>query len=118
MLAFLLSPFGKIVGYAVGILFIAGLIFGWYEMKIAEAKREALVQFNKTQLEEVVKEKNTLIDQMKALQDQQAALESENNKLNDALNEKSEKVITIIQKSKDNNFDPIFKNMIEGLRGK
>ena len=51
MLAFLLTPFGRIVGYVAGGIMLVGLVFGWYELKIHEAKKEALASFNQMQLE-------------------------------------------------------------------
>ena len=117
MLSFLLSPLGKYAFYAVGIILIIGAVFGWYEIKIAEAKREALASFNQKQLEEVVKEQNIIISQMSALKAQEEAITEQTNKLNDNIKNKISHAEIVIKNSKDHSLDPIFNQILKSLRG-
>jgi hypothetical protein len=56
MLTFLLSPVGKIVGSIALVLFLIATGWGLLKMRDASVRREALLEFNKKQMELVISE--------------------------------------------------------------
>lgn len=117
-LSFLLSPFGKIVGYIFAGLLLVSLVFGWYEVKISEAKREALATFNQHQLEEVVKAQKLYDDDLKILQDKEREIQDSISKLNEDVNKKADKADETIRNSNDKNLDPLFNEILKNLKGR
>ncbi len=109
---------GKIVGYALGLISLAGVIFGWYELQISNAKKEALISFNQKQLEQVVKDQKTLSDEMQNLQIKEKTIEDENTKLNNTIKDVSSAAELAIKNSTDKQFDPIFNQILKSLKGK
>lgn len=118
MISFLLSPFGKIISIIAGIIMIFGVVWGFYELKISEAKKQALSTFNQTQLEEVLKEKNNIILQMQTLQQDKQELEDQNSQLNDKVNADNLRIDQFINSLNDNTLDPIFNRLLNKLRNK
>jgi len=117
MLAFLLTPLGRIIGYAGVAVLLCGLAFGWYEIKINQAKSEALATFNQQQLEQVVKDQQTLLNQMKVIQDQGQALQQSTDNLNKSIKDQADKADLTIKNSTDTQLDPLFNDVVKEIRG-
>ena len=117
MLEFLLSPIGKIVGYAVGILTLLGLVFGFYEIKIAEAKAEALATFNQQQLTQALADEQTYMKQMQTLEADKEAIQARNILLNGEIKDQADSASHIITNSKDTQTDPLFNEVLKELKG-
>jgi hypothetical protein len=116
MLAFLISPIGRIVAWGAGILTIISAALIWYNVQIYEAKKEALASFNQSQLQEVVKEQKQFIETQKNLQDKIDDLEAKNQLLNDAVKSASDKADQAIDASNDKQVDPLFNQTLKLLR--
>jgi hypothetical protein len=118
LITFLLSPFGKYIAAGVGILMLIGLAFGWYEVKISEAKHAALEQFNAQQLTQALKDKDTYIAQLKTVQAQLDAETAANAKLNDDIKLQDDQLQAFINSQNDIQNDPIFNQVLNQLKGK
>jgi predicted negative regulator of RcsB-dependent stress response len=118
MLAFLLTPFGRIVGYVAGGIMLAGLVFGWYELKIHEAKKEALASFNQMQLEEVIKEKDAMAAVNKTLATNLQQLQEQNSVLDGRVKESAGIANAAVDATKDDQLDPIFNQILGSLKGR
>ena len=117
MVTFLLTPFGRIIAGALGFLAFAGLVFGWYEVKISEAKKEVLSTFNQQQLEQTLKEKDALILQIQQLDKDKQDLQNKNSDLNKKLTDEESALNDFINSQKDTSLDPIFNKLLEQIRG-
>jgi uncharacterized protein HemX len=118
MIALLLTPFGKFLAAIVGLLALGAVIFGWYEVKISEAKKEALASFNQQQLEQAIADKNKYIAEMQTLQQDERNLENQNEQLNNQLQTQQTAIDSFINASKDTLLDPLFNQLLVQLRGK
>jgi len=112
------GPFRTIITYGLIIVFIIGIGFGYLKIKENEAAKEALLQFNKAQLEQVVKENNEYSVKLKALQSQLDVISKTNSDLTEKLQENTDKTDQWINTQKDVNLDPIFNETLKHLKGK
>lgn len=119
IVTFLMSPLGKIVGWIAGVLGIIMVLSVVYLAWKAEIKHEALLEYNRKQLEEVAKEKDKIIEQMKALEAAQQAIEQANSDLNKKVDDQTGNIQTWLGESLDGKaLDPIFNQMLNKLNGK
>ena len=86
ILKFVASPGGTIAAYLVGALFAIGTLAALYKMHNDGIRREALAEYNKTQLEETVRNQKEFILTLKKIGElqQEAVIKlDKNNKLID-----------------------------------
>lgn len=86
--AFLMSPIGRIVGIGAGALLLIGILLGLYKLHNDSIRREALAVYNRTQLEQLLKDQRDFIDKMNELSDLQKKTMIDLEKQNVALNAK------------------------------
>ena len=114
----LLGPFGKLIGYGMGILTVLGILFGLWKMHDAEIKHEALLEFNAAQLKQTIADQATFQKQLADLKTKGDQLESENADLAKKIDEKTADVQTWLGSQVDTNkLDPIFNKTLKRLRG-
>jgi len=91
IISFIMSPIGRIVGMGAGALLLVGVLLGLYKLHNDSIRREALAVYNRTQLEQLLKDQREFIDKMNELSELQKKtmidLEKQNAVLNIKLGE-------------------------------
>jgi hypothetical protein len=114
----LLGPFGKLIGYGVGIMAVLAILFGLWKMHDAEIKHEALLEFNAAQLKQTIADQAIFQKQLADLKTKGDQLESANADLAKKIDEKTANVQTWLGSQIDTNkLDPIFNRTLKKLRG-
>jgi hypothetical protein len=91
IISFIMGPIGRIVGMGAGALLLVGVLLGLYKLHNDSIRREALAVYNRTQLEQLLKDQREFIDKMNELSELQKKtmidLEKQNAVLNIKLGE-------------------------------
>lgn len=88
MLAFFLTPLGKITGILLAVSFVALTLWGMLKIHDAGIRREALANFNAKQMEIVIKQQKEFIEQTKRIEQLQQKTIQEIVKQNEELQKK------------------------------
>lgn len=92
MLAFLVSPLGKIALYVAGALAAIGIIWGAIAYHDSQVKKEALYQYNQKQLEQTVKDQADQLDRLNQINNEQQKTVDDVNTKNNAVSQKTSEI--------------------------
>ena len=119
IVSFLMSPIGRMVGMGVGALLLVGVLLGLYKLHNDSIRREALAVYNRTQLEQLLKDQRDFISKMNELGELQKRTIADLQKQNDMLNTKLGVVDTYLSSQEARNADKpsseVLKNTIRQL---
>lgn len=96
LFSFISSPIGKIVSWAIGALAAAGILWGIVAYHDSQIKKEALLQYNQTQLQQTIKDQATAFDHLKQMTIQQQVVVDEANDKSLELNKKTDAIADYI----------------------
>ncbi len=109
------GPLGTIGIYVIMGLLACGIVFGYLELRDTAVQREALLKFNKEQLDQVIRDHRVLQENLKVLSETSKRIIIELDEKNDADAKRIEEVKKSIEELKDQNSSEILKRTIEGL---
>ncbi len=119
IVSFLMTPIGRMVGMGVGALLLVGVLLGLYKLHNDSIRREALAVYNRTQLEQLLKDQRDFISKMNELSELQKRTIVDLQKQNDMLNTKLSVVDTYLSSQEARNADKpsseVLKNTIRQL---
>ncbi len=119
IVSFLMTPIGRMVGMGVGALLLVGVLLGLYKLHNDSIRREALAVYNRTQLEQLLKDQRDFISKMNELSELQKRTIADLQKQNDMLNTKLSVVDTYLSSQEARNADKpsseVLKNTIRQL---
>lgn len=119
IVSFLMTPIGRMVGMGVGALLLVGVLLGLYKLHNDSIRREALAVYNRTQLEQLLKDQRDFISKMNELSELQKRTIADLQKQNDMLNTKLGVVDTYLSSQEARNADKpsseVLKNTIRQL---
>lgn len=119
IVSFLMTPIGRMVGMGVGALLLVGVLLGLYKLHNDSIRREALAVYNRTQLEQLLKDQRDFISKMNELGELQKRTIADLQKQNDMLNTKLGVVDTYLSSQEARNADKpsseVLKNTIRQL---
>lgn len=116
MLAFILSPFGKIISGIVGVMFLLGLAWGALAIHDNGVRTAALLEANNKQLTETVANQKELLDKLKELNKVQNEIIASVAEQNRKLDESFSKIDRMIDEAKPEAVSPLLQNIIRELR--
>ena len=119
IVSFLMTPIGRMVGMGMGALLLVGVLLGLYKLHNDSIRREALAVYNRTQLEQLLKDQRDFISKMNELGELQKRTIADLQKQNDMLNTKLGVVDTYLSSQEARNADKpsseVLKNTIRQL---
>jgi len=119
LLAWFASPLGRILSWIVGALAAAGVVAGVYFAWKDAIKAQATAEFNKKQLEQVVKDQQTMADQLAAIAKLREEGENELKTQLEAIDASTKKIEEWLNtpeaKAKDRDSSDILKEVIRML---
>lgn len=120
MLAFFSGTLGKVVLWVAGIVAIAGVIFGAKYLYDSALEARVLLEYNKKQLEEVVRAQEQYIRKLEELHELQKQVSEELNKRIEEMDEKFDGINEFIDSTdvdgKDKPSSEILKETVRRLR--
>jgi 2',3'-cyclic-nucleotide 2'-phosphodiesterase (5'-nucleotidase family) len=116
ILSLLSGPLGKIVGYAA----LALAAWGAYELWEYKTEQKALTEFNRRQVEQVLKDKELLLEQLKKNQELTELMQKQLRETNEQLDQKIKVVEDFLNSEEaikqDRPASPLLKDTIKKLR--
>jgi hypothetical protein len=110
------APFRMIANWIMIGVAIVGVAFSYLKIKEHEARQQALIDFNKAQVELSQKENAEYKDKLDKLIITENYLNLQISTLNDQLDKKQKSVYVYIDKYKSSGLDPIFNDVIKKLK--
>ncbi len=92
ILSFLGSPLGKVIGIGIGIVSLGLAAWGIVAMHDSNVRTEALVNYNKNQLKQVIKDQQKFNDKMNQINDDQTKIINRLEAMNKEVTEKYAKI--------------------------
>ncbi len=121
LIAFLGSPFGKIVGWIVGALLLAGIATGGYFLWKNQVENRVLYEYNLKQAEQAAKDRAEFIEKIKEITIAQEEILEQLRQKNQESNALKDSIDEYLQSEEANQYDrpssEILKETIRRLSG-
>ncbi len=109
------GPLGTIGIYVIMGVLAVGIVFGYLALRDSAVKREATLNFNRQQLDQVIRDQRLLQENLKTLSETSQRIIVELDERNDADAKRIEEIKKSIDELKDQSSSEILKRTIEGL---